>query len=135
MRKSLFVVFFVVLFTVFCGTSPKSDICQKASPQQFERINSGIQSFDNRYHIKEAYAIKAEEHNDWYYVAAMVYGPDVGDGVMGVWAISGTPDNPGISLSLGAVTSLFTRYPEADTTKFAISYTDRGAYEAKSCAR
>lgn len=115
--------------------TPTPDPCNLASNAQFERINGGIKSVQDTNYIKKAYAIKSDDLANVYFVAAIIYGPGMEEGVgPGIWVISGDPDTPKLSLSVDAFAIEFTNYPDVNTTDFDVPISTHGYSISKECA-
>jgi tetratricopeptide (TPR) repeat protein len=109
--------------------------CQPASQAQFNRVQEGIQSLQASNYIQSAYALKSNDFENVYFVAAIIYGPNMESGVgPGIWAISGDPNQPKIALSIDGYATEFTQYPDANSTDFELSMSNHGAQEVKQCA-
>lgn len=100
--------------------------CVPASTAQLANIRAGVQAANE---VREAWACRSQDFERVYLVAARIYGPGlpVHGSAPGVWAISGEPDAPGLTLAVNAVARKFSDYPDARKTKAAITMRADGA--------
>ena len=115
---------------------PMASRCVPASEKQFLNIQDGVNGLDANNSIKTAWAVKSTDFNNVWMVAAFIYGPGIEEGAgPGVWAISGDPDNPGLTLSVDGFAKSFTSYPDASQTDAKIMGYEDGIQEAIECAK
>lgn len=115
-------------------TTIKSMRCIPASSAQFESINEGIRQTDQNNSIKSAWAVLSKDFSKVYMVAARIYGPGLNDSIVGVWAISGELNQPGMILAVDGTAQSFSPYPDSSKTKAQITQSDDGVAEARVCA-
>ena len=77
---------------------------ESASSKQIYFIEHGIEGHNIK--ILRTAAIKSTKHQRSYYVGAKINGPGLDDGMVGVWVISGTKDDPGIGDSTRIIVHL-----------------------------
>jgi len=110
--------------------------CFPASAQQLQAIRDGIKDVQASNDIKTAYAVKSNDFDEVYFVAAKLYGPNMDDGEgPGVWAISGSPENIGLTLSANSFAREFSLYLDGSKTTADVSMTNDGARIAEECAK
>lgn len=111
-------------------------LCEPASAAQLDVIRAGVQGVEASNDVREAWAVRSKDFACVYMVAARVYGaglPAEGS-EPGVWAISGQPDAPGLTLAVNAIARRFTSYPDARKARPAITMAADGAEFAAHCA-
>lgn len=109
--------------------------CIPASIAQINVIQSGIKDIQNSNNIQTAWAVKSNDYENVWFIAAQIVGPGIEPGqVIGLWATSGNPDNPGMILSANPFAVEFSSYPDGSRTDAQISQFDDGAQEALLCA-
>ena len=82
--------------------------------------------------------MKSDDYEQVYFVAAKIYGPGIDENKgagPGIWAISGTLENPGITLAVDGFAQQFSDWTDGSKTDAKTSPADRGAQEAKYCAQ
>lgn len=123
--------------TIIVSTEPaRTNVCERASSAQIEYIRAGVEGVQASNFIKTAFAVKSQDFQNAYFVAAMVYGPGIEDGVgPGVWFITGDKNSPGLISSVNGTASSFTDFPDAGQTVAAATMADDGASEVRDCAK
>lgn len=108
--------------------------CVPASERQIEVIREGIKDVDKNNDIKSAWAVKSEDFEDVWMVAAKIYGTGMEEGTgPGVWAISGDPDKPGMTLSVDGFAKEFSSWPDGSKTSAKVGANNDGVDDAKLC--
>ena len=108
--------------------------CVPASEAQKEAIRSGIKSVQSSNDIGIAYAVKSGDFEKVWMVAAEITGQGIAKGdAIGVWAISGEQDTPGMILSVDGFATEFSPYPDGSKTDANTNLMDDGVQEAKAC--
>lgn len=92
-----------------------------ATTEQIEYLSEFLEH-DTR--IEQAYRVRSGHHRRAWYVGARIYGPGLYDGPIGVWIISGPPDQPGGVLSVTPMADEFSAAPYGANTDAATSSTD-----------
>lgn len=109
--------------------------CITASSAQVEAIRAGVKDIADTNDIKSGWAVKSNDFDNVWFVAAKIYGPGIENGSdPGVWAISGDLNNPGMILSVNGYAKEFSSYPDASKTDASITTADDGAKDALLCA-
>lgn len=109
--------------------------CLPASPQQMEYIRAGIQGVQQSNDVLPGFAVRSNDYERVWFVAAEITGPGIEPKqAIGLWAINGELDQPGIILSVNGFALEFTEYPDGSTTDAQTSQFDDGAQEALACA-
>jgi hypothetical protein len=118
------------------STSPAlSERCVPASAMQIDNIRQGVKSVEESNDIKTAWAVKSNDFESVWMVAAMIYGTGMEDGVgPGVWAISGEPDAPRLTISVTGFAKEFSSWPDGSTLSTPVTGVEDGVEEAKECA-
>lgn len=113
----------------------RNDRCIPASSEQLLNISSGLDTKTANVYIKSAWAVRSMDYSNVYFVAAMLFGPGMEDGVgPGVWAINGDPNLPGLTYSVGGYAQSFSQYPDGSKTDAKLSQYDDGWQQASDCA-
>lgn len=113
----------------------QSSRCLPASPQQMEYIRAGIQGVQQSNDVLPGFAVRSNDYERVWFVAAEIIGPGIEPKqAIGLWAINGELDQPGIILSVNGFALEFTEYPDGSATDAQISQFDDGAQEALACA-
>jgi len=109
--------------------------CQPASAAQMANIRAGVEGVQASNTVKQGFAVKSSDHVNVYLVAAKIYGPSMENGAgPGVWAISGDPSAPGLTLAVDGYAQNFTDFPDASKTQAAITLATDGVQAARDCA-
>ena len=88
--------------------------CVPASVQQIANIRDGIKSTAPSNDIEKLFYVKSNDFDSVYMVSGNITGAGINPGdAIGVWAISGTPDNPGLTLSVDGFAKSFSPWPDA----------------------
>jgi len=108
--------------------------CIPASDLQYRNISEGLDTTTSVY-IKSAWAVKSNDYENVYYVAAVLYGPGMEEGAgPGVWVITGDPNNPGLTYSVGGFATSFSSWGDGGKTDAMFSQFDDGWQQANDCA-
>lgn len=100
-----------------------------------EYIRAGIQGVQQSNDILPGFAVRSNDYERVWFVAAEITGPGIEPKqAIGLWAINGELDEPGIILSVNGFALEFTEYPDGSTTDAQTSQFDDGAQEALACA-
>lgn len=107
--------------------------CQPASEMQRMYIEEGLEGEN---YIQEAYTVRSTDYAEVWIIAAKIYGPGIeyGEGP-GVWAITGSPEEPGIIMSVNEFAKGFTPFPDGAETDAMITIGAAGVREAMDCAK
>lgn len=113
------------------------DRCESASDQMIEAIRSGIKDVAeyNDLVANSAVAVKSGSFESVWFVAAEITGESIGEGIVGVWAISGDRASPGMVLSVNEYAKVFSSYPDGSGTAAGISMDDDGAKASEGCVK
>ncbi|HML40387.1 MAG TPA: hypothetical protein PKD23_06875 [Bellilinea sp.] len=111
-----------------------ADRCLPATQAQLDFINAGIQAVDAGNSVREGWAVKSNDYENVYMVAAMIYGAGMEDGTgPGIWALGGDPENPNTALSVNGFAQNFTPFPDASQTDAEITQSSDGVEAVKGC--
>ena len=110
--------------------------CNPASEAQAAAIRAAVQDTQAGNDVDQLYQVKSKDFERVYMLAGQITGEgiDPGDAV-GVWAVSGEPDKPGMILSVEGFAHQFSGFPLGSTTDAEADMTSDGAAEALACAR
>jgi len=111
MRKPCFLLLVLVLAFAGCGKKMDYSKVTEASPEQMEFVKSGL--LGNLKIVKFA-ALKSTSHKKAWYVGALLTGPGLGNGEVGVWLISGDKKSPGMIKGVGGIAGQFSEFPKDD---------------------
>jgi hypothetical protein len=115
-------------------TTQRDPRCIPASDLQYRNITEGLDTSTSVY-INTAWAVKSNDYENVYYVAAMLYGPGMEEGAgPGVWLITGDPKKPGLTFSVGGFATSFSSWGDGGKTDAMFSQLDDGWQEANDCA-
>lgn len=99
----------LVLLSMVCLIFPNRHMIQSEGERHNIKPATEQQIAHCRGFLKEkytcsdfGYSIKSEEFERVYFVAVKVYGPKYKDGVIGVWAVSGSESDPRLTFSVNA---------------------------------
>ena len=110
--------------------------CVPASVQQITNIRDGIKSDSPNNDIEKIFYVKSKDFESVYMVSGSITGAGINPGdAIGVWAISGTPNNPGLTLSVDSIAKVFSPWPDASKTSAAITITADGVKEVQDCVK
>ena len=131
MKKKYFLAILVLvtaMFLVGCGGKKEVDYSrvEAASNKQIERISWGILK-DTKAEIGEVYVVKSNDFDNVYFCATRLSGPGISDDCVGVWAISGDKESPGMTISVNGIAKQFSDYPDGSKTQANIKMSDDGA--------
>jgi hypothetical protein len=83
-----------------------------------------------------AQAVKSNDFNSVYFVAAAIYGPGMGQkGVIGVWATNNLTPGQGLIYAVDAVALEFSDWGDGRRTDAQMSVVSDGASEAADCVK
>lgn len=117
------------------AATTQNNRCVPASQQQIETIRTGIKDIEPNNDIQTAWAVKSNDFKNIWFVAAEIFGAGIQPKqAIGVWAISGDPAAPGMTLSVNGFATQFSPYPDGATTDAQTSMNDDGAQQALACA-
>ena len=129
-RKYFLVILFLVLAIFLTGCGGKKEVdysrVESASEKQTEKINWGIKKETNA-EIGKVYVVKSNDYEKVYFVATRLSGPGISDDCIGVWAISGDKNDPGMIFSVNGIAKEFSDYPSGSKTTANITMSDDGA--------
>lgn len=136
MKRLLIAFVLMLLFLGGCSEEEMSERCQPASEKQIDNIRSAIQDDTPGNSVTNLYAVKSQDFERVYMVGGNITGDGIEPGqAIGVWAVSGAPENPGVFYSVNHMALNFSDMGLGSKTKFGISMSDDGAEEVKECVR
>ncbi len=117
------------------ATETKSSRCVPATDEQMDAIRTGMDSLHPLNTVKSGWAVKSNDYENVWFVAAKIYGDGMEDGAgPGLWAMGGTPSEPNGIFSVDGFALEFSTWADGPKSDFAISTFDDGAQEALLCA-
>ena len=139
----LIIAFISLLFLIMrsCSASNPSEHfdasrCQPASQAQIKAIELGVQDIASYNHVYLARAVKSRDFNNVWMVAAALEGPGLEPKkTIGVWAMGGSPDEPGPVFAVNGFAKTFSIYPDASKTAAGVTLSDDGVKEAIECVK
>jgi hypothetical protein len=84
--------------------------------------------------LTNGYSVKSTDYAELYFIAAVIDGPGMGKGVVGIWASNRLEANDGLIFAIDSYAGTFTDWGLGSTTDANITQTDDGAEEAARCA-
>jgi hypothetical protein len=142
-RRHLFLALVLILLIGCSGAAParpqnpqSSSRCVPASVAQMNAIRTGVKHIDPKNNVKSGWAVKSKSFDNVWFVAAKVYEAGMENGSdPGVWAISGSQANPGMSFSVNGYAQSLSSWPDASMARAGTTMADDGAEDALSCAK
>jgi len=129
-RKYFLVVLFLILAMFLSGCGGKKEVdysrVEPASEKQTEKIRWGIKK-ETKAEIGIAYVVKSKDYERVYFAATRLFGFGITDDCIGVWAISGDKNDPGMIFSINGIAKEFSDYPDGNLTKGNVTMSDDGA--------
>lgn len=131
MKRRYFSIILILLLAMFlsgCGGKKEVDYSrvETASNKQIEKISGGILK-ETKAEIGEVYVVKSNDFDNVYFCATRLSGPGISDDCVGVWAISGDKESPGMTFSVNGIAKQFSDYPDGSKTQANIKMSDDGA--------
>jgi hypothetical protein len=133
--KQFWLALILIFLTGCAGTNAdQSARCVAASAAQIATINAGIKVVDVGNSVQAGWYVKSKDFSNVYMVSARILGAGMDKQITaGVWAIGGTPDQPGMTLSVDGMARNFSAYPDASKTDAKITLSADGVSIAKGC--
>jgi len=118
--------------TATASTSTESR-CVVVSQKKLKNIATGLTvSGDGT--LTNGFAVKSNDYAEVWFIAAVIDGPGMGKGVVGIWASNRLEANDGLIFAIDANAGTFTDWGLGSTTDANITQNDHGAQEAATCA-
>jgi hypothetical protein len=115
---------------------PPAD-CIAVSQSTIDAINTGVAAISSGNSIIEAYAVKAGERENVYFIAADITGEGISPGdAQALWATNGdvTADaHSGVIFSINSFATTFSDWADGAQSDAALSSSEEGAQEALDC--
>ena len=118
-----FLLLVVVAITACAPGGPPVDAAP-APETQFRHVSGFLKP---GYRLQHAWATRSRAHQSAYLFAAQIVGQPASG--VGVWLIAGTPDSPGLTLSVDVDAKEFSEAPDGSTSKAQATMADPGAAE------
>ena len=107
--------------------------CRRAPETVLERIEAGLE-VDGGGKLRNGYVVRSGDFKRVYMVAADIQGPGLeGNDDIGVWSVNSL-GNGGFTFAVDKVAQEFSDWGDADKTDAAITASDDGVDQARSCA-
>jgi hypothetical protein len=84
--------------------------------------------------LTSGYAVKSSDYAEVWFIAAVIDGPGMGKGVVGIWASNSLEPNNGLIFAIDAYAGEFTDWGLGSTTDANITQNNDGVAEAAICA-
>lgn len=133
------ILFAMVAIMVDCSNKRKANeiaqkaLCVPASSAQISDLRESIKYKADYNDIESTYMVRSNDYQKVYFVAAQITGPGL-DNIIGVWAITGDPDTPGMFFSVNGYAHVFSGFGIGSTTDANFTMDKHGAEEAYFCA-
>lgn len=110
--------------------------CVPASPEQIERLLSLVQDYQEGNSITNVSTVLSNDVTLVWMLAAEIIGSGIEPGkAIGVWAMNGEPNSPGLTFSVNSVARRFSGAPRGNEASAKLTMESDGAKEARRCAR
>jgi hypothetical protein len=84
--------------------------------------------------LSNGFAVKSNDYEDVWFIAALIDGPGMGKGVVGIWASNRLGANDGMIFAIDSNAGTFTDWGLGSTTDANFTQYDDGAQDAAQCA-
>ena len=112
----------------------QNERCVPASAAQQDNILLGIKDEQESNGIASAWAVKSNDFDNVWMVAAEITGPSIEPkSVIGVWAIGGELDAPTLTMAVGGVANEFSTWPDGAGTSANVTIFSDGYDTAIEC--
>jgi hypothetical protein len=115
------------------SSAPSASRCVAVSAKKLKNIATGL-SVSGGGTLTNGFAVKSNDYAEAWFIAAIIDGPGMGQGVVGIWASNRLEANDGIISAIDANADTFTDWGLGSTTDANITQYDDGAQEAAQCA-
>ena len=115
------------------ASAPAADRCVAVSTKKLRNIATGL-TVGGGGTLTNGFAVKSNDYEEVWFIAALIDGPRMGKGVVGIWASNRLDANDGLIFAIDALAEEFTDWGVGSTTDANITQYDDGAQEAAQCA-
>jgi len=115
------------------ASAPSADRCVAVSAKKLKNIAIGL-TVGAGGSLTSGFAVKSNDYAEVWFIAAVIDGPGLGKGVVGIWASTRLEANDGMILAIDGFADEFTDWGLGSTTDASITQYADGAQEAAQCA-
>ena len=115
------------------ASTPSSDRCLAVSAKKLKNIATGL-TIGGGGTLTNGFAVKSNDYEEVWFIAALIDGPSMGKGVVGIWASNRLEANDGFIFAIDGFAEEFSDWGVGSTTDANITQNDDGAQEAAQCA-
>ena len=115
------------------ASAPSADRCLAVSAKKLKNIAIGL-TVSAGGSLTNGFAVKSNDYAEVWFIAAVIDGPGMGNGVVGIWASNRLEANDGLIFAIDGFADEFTDWGLGSTTDANITQNDDGAQEAAQCA-
>jgi hypothetical protein len=115
------------------ASAPSADRCVAVSAKKLKNIATGL-TVGGGGSLTNGFAVKSNDYAEVWFIAAVIDGPGMGNGVVGIWASNRLEANDGLIFAIDAFAEEFSDWGVGSTTDANITQSDDGAQEAAQCA-
>ena len=115
------------------ASTPSSDRCLAVSAKKLKNIATGL-TIGGGGTLTNGFAVKSNDYEEVWFIAALIDGPSMGKGVVGIWASNRLEANDGLIFAIDGFAEEFSDWGVGSTTDANITQNDDGAQEAAQCA-
>ena len=115
------------------ASAPSADRCVAVSAKKLKNIATGL-TVDGGGTLSNGFAVKSNDYAEVWFIAAVIDGPGMGKGVVGIWASNRLEANDGLIFAIDAFAEEFSDWAVGSTTDANINPNDDGAQEAAQCS-
>ena len=128
------IILLAAIVALVTGCAPPAVPCVPASTAQVAIIADGLRQVEPGANVLGAFRVKSDVHRNAWYVAAHFTVPGVPEGAVGLWLVSGLPEQPGTVLSVDHIALNFSPWPDGTKSDAQASQLDPSAQRAEKCA-
>lgn len=115
------------------ASAPVADRCVAVSTKKLKNIATGL-TVGGGGTLTNGFAVKSNDYEEVWFIAAVIDGPGMGKGVVGIWASNRLEANDGLIFAIDGFAEEFSDWGVGSTTDANIAQSDDGAQEAAQCA-
>ena len=115
------------------ASAPAAGRCVVVSAKKLKNIAIGL-TVSGGGTLSNGFAVKSNDYDEFWFIAALIDGPGMGKGVVGIWASNRLGANDGMIFAIDSYAGTFTDWGLGSTTDANFTQYDDGAQEAAQCA-
>ena len=115
------------------ASAPAADRCVAVSARKLKTIAIGL-TVSGGGTLTNGFAVKSNDYEEVWFIAALIDGPGMGKGAVGIWASNRLEANDGLIFAIDGFADEFTDWGLGSATDANIAQSDDGAQEAAQCA-